>query len=369
MTRPYSHYSKWFASDETRKFVIQNIRRSGIPLELRARKILSNSGFRATGIHYLEPVDKESELAVRYGPGIWRELDIYASRSERPHIKVHDCEIHFVTHILGECKYSVDKDVFVFEHTDKENVDLSRFPVLANGQQMLSPLLARNFVLPVLAEKVTEINAASESKKDGNFSDAVTHGACEQILSALRFFLMRSRETIRRDYLRLSEPSRIKLAWQRILSEGKVERETIGPVTRVTDHSINEFLQTNFEAEEMLRDFPYFVVHIFFPIVVIDESRGVIKAVVDESFEVVALDDIGSCVYLYVSENADRYANVLENSFVLPILMCNLGQLEKAIAMLDAGVKSVVDDTQRYLENNPQYIVKEIMFNEKVNWL
>jgi hypothetical protein len=107
-------YRDWFASEECKEFVRSNIRKSGIPLELRAKKILKGKDFSVASGRYLEP-DGIEGMSSESESGIWRELDIYATRYEKPSFMVGGCEVKFMTSILGECKYSSDKDLFVFE--------------------------------------------------------------------------------------------------------------------------------------------------------------------------------------------------------------------------------------------------------------
>ena len=358
-------YKNWYTSERANKFLIENIGKSGIPLELRVRKILKDNGFQVTNARYFEPAGEEPELPIGYGQGTWRELDAHASRSEKTFIRIGKGEIHFTTHILAECKYSTEKDLFVFEHLDRENADLSGFPLLVNGQCILPLFPAKHFRLPLLVERVTEIDHRSASKEKGNYSDAITHDACEQILSALRFFLSKWREDVRKHYLNLASASTIAGIWDALRKEGEVPYKTFGPVTKVPDGFINQFLEKNFKPE-MLEDFPYFAIHIFFPLLVMDERRGIIRVNLNESYAVTGLQDVWSCLYLYISENANCYEGVLGNSFVLPVLMCNLSNLGRMLKMIEEGMNQVIEATRLYTTTNPHLVLKEIVFSDRV---
>lgn len=194
--KTYADYTKWYKSDEAKKFVIENIGKSGIPLELRGRKILKDNGFRVASARYLDPAGDNPDVDIDLGRGIWRELDLWATRVEKTPAAIGECEIRFATNIIGECKYSSEKDLVVFEHLDRDNADLSHFPLLVNGHCVLPSPLELNysfFSLPLLVERLIEVNASSASKEKGNFSDMTMHSACEQILSALRYFFRRWR--------------------------------------------------------------------------------------------------------------------------------------------------------------------------------
>lgn len=359
-------YRKWLASDEAKKFVIDNVKKSGIPLELRARKVLKDNRFNVTSTRYLDPDSDNSDVDLDLGQGVWRELDLLATRAEETTLNISECEIRFVTNILGECKYSSEKDVLVFEHPDPENADLSHFPLLVNGQYILSTPLRTNFSLPLLVERLIEVDANSASKEKGNFSDMAMHRASEQMLSALRYFLHRWRESIRKHYIDVAKASLIREKWDNLLKEKKVPYEEFGSHSRVPNSFINNFLRENFEPTKMLQDFPFIPIYVYFPLIITDEDRGVVRAKLNDSYDVVDLEDIGLCVYTYVSENADRYVTVLENAFVLPILICSLPNLNSVIRLIDEGMSRVTEQTRQKLIENPYLIPREVLFNDKV---
>jgi hypothetical protein len=55
----YSSYQDWYKSTEARKFVLDNIAKSGLPLEFKTRKILLDHGFHVSSARYFEPSDVE----------------------------------------------------------------------------------------------------------------------------------------------------------------------------------------------------------------------------------------------------------------------------------------------------------------------
>lgn len=110
-------YRKWLTSGDAKAFAIDNIKKSGIPLELRARKILKDNEFTVSEAHYLEPQNGNSDIDLFMGRGVWRQLDLLATRVEKQTISLSGCELRFTTEIFGECKYSSDKDIITFEHS------------------------------------------------------------------------------------------------------------------------------------------------------------------------------------------------------------------------------------------------------------
>jgi hypothetical protein len=116
----------------------------------------------------------------------------------------------------------------------------------------------------------------------------------------------------------------------------------------------------------MLKDFPSIPIHVCFPIIITDASRGVIQARINEAYEVIDLEDKGLCIYTYTSENADSFEIVLDNSFVLPIIICNLSNLPSAIGLISQIVNCIIEQTRQLVATNPWLIPEEILFNDKV---
>jgi len=359
-------YKKWLTSGDAKAFAIDNIKKSGIPLELRSRKILKDNEFTVSEAHYLEPQNGNSDIDLFMGRGVWRQLDLLATRVEKQTISLSGCELRFTTEILGECKYSSDKDIITFEHSNPENVDLSNFPVMVNGQSIIFVPSKTGIKLPPLVERLIMIDASSASREKDNFRDIEVHRACEQILSALRYNLYQWRSVLRRQYLDISKGSRIEEKWQDLIKEQKVPYEQVVGGMRVPASFIEKFLSDNFDPVKMLQDFPLLVIRVCFPVIVTDGSRGIIQAKLNDSFEVIDLEDKGLCLYTYVSENADRYESVLGNAFALPIIVCNLSNLPAAIKLIGENVNCVIDQTRLLVNANPQLIPREVLFNLKV---
>jgi hypothetical protein len=345
-------------------FVIENIQKSGIPLELRARKVLKDNGFNVINFRYQDSDNPDEDLGLQQR--IWRELDILATRREKSTVKVHGCEISFGTNILAECKYSSDKDILIFEHPKFQSADLSHFPIMISGQTMIDILLKEGIALPVSVERLVEVDHTSEKKKEDNYRDIGVHKACEQILSATRFYVNLKRGTLRLYYISMSKDSTIGKEWQTLLKGGKIPYEGSGSKRNIPQSFINEFLNDKFKPEEMLEDFSQVFIHVCFSLIITDSSRGIIQAKLNESYEVIDLDDKGICIYTYVSENVDRYESILENYFVFPVIVCNLPNLPSAISLIEQIMNCITKQIERLITINPYLIPKEILFNDKI---
>ncbi|MCX6009677.1 MAG: hypothetical protein NTW48_06560 [Chloroflexi bacterium] len=361
----YSDYQEWFASTPARKLVLDNIKKSGLPLELRARKVLHDQGFHVSSARYFEPSAAEAKVSGISPEGLWRELDIWAHRAGKTTGKIAGCEVNVYTNIIAECKYSSDKDILVFEHLDPANADVSRFPLLANGHYILTTKPARHFNLPVLAERVIAVRADSPSKEKDNYSDRMIHDACEQIISALRHFLTEQRDSTRHDYIALAQKSIIFQKWEELLKSGQVPYESHGSEAKVPKYYINKFLKENFKSST-LADFPFVPIDLYFPLLIMDDSRGIIKVKLDGAYNPIDLEDIGLCLYLYISENANQYEVVLDNAFALPILICSLSSLHMIVKSIDEGIDKLKQQVAELIAADPSSVVREILFNDRV---
>lgn len=347
-------YKNWLGNQKVIENLKESVKKSGTPLELRTKKFLKDNNFYATNIHYLSD-------------NIWRELDIRAFRIEKLETEIEGCKIVIMTHILGECKYSTDMDVFVFEHLDKENVDTKLFPIRVNGQKILSPFVNSHFKFPLIIEKAINVNVSILNKTNGNYTDSRIHDACEQVLAAVSSYCDRQRKSICNEYNNFTRGSTIFSLWKKEPKSENVEREKIsGGIEAVPDNIIDDFLREKFNSNPMLRDFPYIIIHLIIPLVVFDENRGLIKACVDENCNITDFEDVGFCLYPYISENANKYQNVLENHFNFPIILSSYNCLDKILKIIDKGIEGIINEMKEDIIQKPYLIPKEIIFNDNI---
>jgi hypothetical protein len=361
-------YIEWLNSD-VKKRVIENIRKSGFPLELKVRKTLLDNGYRVNNARYLDPGNDDFSTQVMLGHGVWREIDLLAVRRGNATVNINNFQIDFVTNILCECKYSSDKDIIVFEHLNPTISDVRRFPVLVNGHGLLPYNFQEQYKLPLRVERLIQVNANSITKEKGNYDDAEIHTASEQILAALRFFVDQKRRALRNLYLDTNRTSSLWKIWQTLVAEGKIPFEEQGSNRRVPDSFNDNFLKTNFDASSMLSDYPHIPVHFYYPLIITDENRGVIRAKLDELYNIIDLEDIGSCTYSYISENANQYGNVLDIAFALPILICSFSSLPSVLDLITKGIQEISKIVQDYITQNPYLIANEFWANKKVTAL
>jgi len=360
-------YREWLSSDAAKKRVLDSIKKSGMPLELVARKILTNNNFTVTNARYLEPdPDNSVEINMLTQKGVWREIDLLATRLENKFFSVEGCEVHFKTCLLGECKYLSDRDILAFEHATIENVDLKHYPLFVNGQDFLPDLPKEHFSLPMVSERLIEIDIENASKEKGNLSDRTIHDASEQLLSALTYNINESRQQTRHQYLAMSKLSSIQKNWDEVIKNGNVPHEEIIGGSRIPKSFINKFAReqiSKFNKPNALQDFPVIQIVLFFPVIIFDESTGIVQVKMHENYEMTELKEVGACLYTYVSENLERYSIVLDNAFILPILVCNTTNLESLIGIVNKDIDSIIDKMKEKLIAEPHLIVEEVFFS------
>lgn len=184
------NYKDWLNSDEAKKHRIDLLKLSGIPLELRLRKIFDEKGFIAVPYGYRDVADNDdSRLLIE--DGVWRELDTWAVSNKNLSVDIGDLKINFLIQILCECKYSLDRDVITFSD-EYAGSYIHHFPILCNGHQILGQNLSKEFTLPDLAERIIEVSSTSDSMRDNNLTDRNIHEACEQLTICLEIFNCKS---------------------------------------------------------------------------------------------------------------------------------------------------------------------------------
>jgi hypothetical protein len=334
----YSNYAEWMKDAQKKELLKNRLEQAGVPLELRASTALEKQGFRCSSFHFKDQ-----------NTGKYRELDIYASKINAASFEVGGCEVVFNVLILAECKYTHYSDFLAFDRDDKY---FPSFPVVFVGNELLGASY-QDFEFPMIIRKVAETDVGDLEKKQ-NFHDPKTHDACEKLISCFSQVYERKRKSTRinLDKYRLHFES----SWKKFLSQTQPIADKYA-----LRQAIGDFLKSCGESE-LLREIPYFNVEIGFPILIIPQERGLIRVTHDKATgQIVDFEDVGYGVYPFVSENADKYDNVLENYFEFPILVCNLGRLEDCMAMLKKGLDKMAAYAKRLLQNDPKAVAREVL--------
>lgn len=334
----YETYRKWINDSSKKQEVVKWLEKAGVPLELRTMRILEKDGYKCSTYHC---IDSETQKS--------RELDIYAFKTNVKSFRIGECEVVFNVVILAECKYSYNLDFLAFESKDKH---FPTFPVIFSGQLMLGASY-QEFEFPMIIRKIAETDVFNLRWKD-NFQDRKTHQACEKLISCFSHLYKRKDKRIKVNF------DRHRLLFGRSWVEFVTKDYDVGQ--KVPGQRISEFLRKNFTPRQLLAQIKYFSIDIGFPLMIMNENRGLIKIEYDEAGgRIKDLDDVGYGIYPFVSENAEKYGNVLRQYFSFPVILCNLNHLEKCLETLNNGIGKMAAYANTLLRNNPYTIAEEVM--------
>jgi len=332
----YTSYKEWLGKGDIEGQLKKGLEKSGVPLELRAMKVLLENEYQCSSFRYLDTETRK-----------YRDIDIIASKTHKLSFNIDGCNVVFNITILGECKHSYNLDFLAFETKDRH---FPTFPVVFTGKSMLGASY-REFVFPLVIRKIAETDVSFNLKWQDNFQDKKTHKACEKLTSCFSYLYDRRLKRTRVDF----DQYRLLFgkSWGEFLSKGHSVREK-----QILQRKIGEFAEAN---KQLISQIHYFPIEIGFPLMIIDENRGLIKIEYDEeNASIKNFKDVGYGIYPYVSEFADRYDNILGQYFAFPIVICNLAYLKACIETLNNGLEKMIDYAKKLLHNNPHAIIEEI---------
>jgi hypothetical protein len=363
-------YKKWLnSSDKTFKVkLIDSLNKAGAPLEYKTKRRLENLGFEANPYHYepevfpyFEPSHPEMPIKAEIKR---RELDLLATLRRGWSIPIKGGHLLLRLKLAVECKYSSSKDFFVFEFQDKL-ISLPNFPVKLKGQKILPELLYKYFDVPTKIEKVTEVDVSTlGSRGEGNFNDRMAHAASEQLSSAISNILYDRYSEIHRIYFDIVKQMDIRGKFEKLDREGKIKRVEEPGRSYIPEDEKDDFCRKNI-AHFNFEKIGTYRVDLVFPVIVIDDTRGVIKAVLNDANEIVDFEDVGYGIYKYVSEKVQEevWFGAPKLDKELPIIICNLSYLDECISKLVGGMEELKLDVEKQLNENPHLFVTELMFN------
>lgn len=344
------------------------LEKAGVPTELKAKHVIERLGYQCRNFRYATsekgPVQSIIEFAskdIKYP-----ELDIHAMKLFKQinlkNIMGGDSTIAFYVRLVGECKYFNKEDILAFR--DKNKSDFVHFPLLLNGEKLF-PLTANEaFKFPIETNRVIEFDAASETHNDFNLGDSRMHDACEQIMRALTYLMLRELPYKKQHYKGLA-----------VRSDGKWMRQNQdGTIKEISEKGIIDDLWDNIyskQGKEILFGlFDWLPIDVVFPIIIINEYSGFIEVKYDDSqekFKLVDFEDKGYGLYYYVSESVNKYSVVLEDQFQhawfgTPIIICNLKYLEECLRTVESALEKVIEEMELEINKNPKILLEELLF-------
>ena len=334
----------------------RGLEKSGTPLELRTKKVLRRNGFTVGTYHYEQlengniPILMSEDSKVKLG-----QLDIRATKYEKTRIELDNTRILFSTVLLGECKYSSNNDLFLFEKSQKY---LPLFPFLINGHELLPKEMCNNFRFPIVADHIAEVNVRKpESREKGNYSDQLTYQASNQILRALSAYVYETRNWKRNKYLEMWSSTGLKEKWEDFMSHEESTYEELEREER--------FLKI-LETKDVLDKIRPLFVEIVVPIIIVSQDRGVLKVCLDEQAGIQKFEDVGFGIYSYVPSEPRKYSQILGDAVHFPIVISNLDHLDAFIKEWESGIQKIIQQAENRIKETPSNLIREIMFSTTV---
>ncbi len=117
---------------------------------------------------------------------------------------------------------------------------------------------------------------------------------------------------------------------------------------------------------DVINRLPLFSFLLAFCIIVVNHEAGLMKARYDEKEgKVIDIDDVGYGIYPFVSQDADRYENLLNNHFEFPIIVTDVKYLDKCIDSIEEGVSKMatsIEGIMRKLPHNLKGLILDEVF-------
>ena len=352
----YNNYKDWFNNDDSKRKVLEGIKLSGMPLELKTRKIFREKGYDVTSAYYSPSTEQKEEL---------REIDIYAIKQEKG-FSIDDFQVNFNFLFVGECKYSGISDILIFEYGDTNNLIIDNLPLFVNGHRLIKLLpqvrTSKYFGSPLFAEKAIQVNAAKPyGKKEYNYSNKLVHDACEQITMASNFYFNR-RGSFWRDFYNNTLNSPFFGDYKKALADGKIRSHEDGFTKMPVEEDVAEFFK---KINKKMLGLLGLCIDVFFHVLIFDESRGIMKVKTDELCNPKELEPIDYCIYLHTPVNLKNY-DIFRESYSLPIIICNPESLRKVISDLEKSMRSIINELENQLNSNPHTIPLEFLSDIKM---
>jgi hypothetical protein len=335
-------FLNWFKSANERRNRERMMERSGIPLELRARRNLRQLEYSPTRAYY----EKE---------GVSHEIDFLAYKEHNTIELPHGFELLFDLTLIGDCKHSETHDLFLFKAEDPIHISLSDFPLRLCREQfpdwgMVS--IESFFKFPLICERVVEVDAKNyPSRKNGNYQDRMTYQACENLADAYEYYRRRYtrdvdelRSAALSEFLARHAPSYLKEASPVSLARRLAKRHT---------RELYEALNAS-------------VVSLAFPFLVVDDNRGLVETMLNNDGQVRFLREAGVALYPHVPRTARMRSNgeVYRPTGILPVVICRQSCLPEAVSILELGIQKLTDGAKKMIHKDPTVVLRSLILAE-----
>lgn len=316
--RTESYQNIYFKNEKKKKELIErlneNIALSGINLELKTFARLSKHGYYTQEFFYEGDTTKEP-----------RQIDFVASK--KIEFKYGDTLIQFVVNLIGDCKYRSQIDILFFENNF--NWFEPRLPLPINPD--LIPKLFENISKkPLISNKITQLKISGYLKDKEHLSDNQIHDSIKQLMSATKHL---KGQKVQR-YTQLSERLKNKsFFWSGYKNEIELNSKDFDFTTYAHELLRKKGSKTFLAGIDFLR------FECIIPLIVFDETRGVMKAKLDKKFDLKDVEDIKYGIYM----SGDEEIQYTKEDEFMPVILCNLEGLSEICNLIDDYLKKYPD--------------------------
>jgi hypothetical protein len=352
-----NEFHDWFDKPDQRSAREKAMLISGVPLEIKARRFLTSSGYRVTKWYYTTDLETG------------RELDFLAEKvidqftftiSEYPNLE--ESRIHFWIDILGECKRSSTHDFFAFAAEQPERMlkntiypiplyDYKAIPphtfVIGSLGSFAAPLTP-HYTFPFIADRIVEVESSHfDTRKADNYNDKMTHDACETLLSAAL-------------HMKRVHQNLIDILTRQLF--GALQSDFWELSKKIPENTPAEVAKKLVAADpkRVWKQLGLFPLVWGVPLIVLDDNRGLIATNLRKDGSVEFGEDLGVVLYPYVSENIQTFGKVgARGSF--PVVICKNASLGQALRIIETGTKSLLQRYTWVLKNQPEDFIEQIL--------
>lgn len=344
----YSMLDEILTNPNFKKEVIENLRKSGIPLEIEACKIFQNRGFIASSFNWREEQED--------GNFTYREIDAFARREVD--LSTEHFTIKIEIDVFGSCKHRESYAYFLFEGQHPEAIQ--KFPVLSCLDFLKEgiPKTANELGFPVVVDHTVQgakitIKPPKDPKEItvGKFSDrGIYNGANDSLAFTEHYYtspIFRPEASIKGQC-----PSEFSTLLLSIASENKISLSDNKQLV------INRaFTNKNVELLEILkRRRPFIKIHIGFPMVITEGK--IFKVILDNEKEPKDIEDVGFGLYLHRPERNDKWS-ILERTPFIPTIITDINHLSDSIDVIENIVKESCERVNRMIKaRNYEKLIK-----------
>jgi hypothetical protein len=252
----------------------ENIDQEGTILEIKANHLLKKNNYSVEEYFYED-----------YLSGKDRSLDIKAHKMHEFKIDKTNVSLHI--NILADCKYRSQLDLLFFETGDSLSNAL-KFPIFSSPDYDFAFYGALERDTEILtSSKATQLLIEGYNKKGHHLSGNEVYNASSQVYSAVRVYY--------------------KLLYNNFIDHMNKEQHRSSYANRL----FNKESKHHNSAEAILRDLKltsvyqllsgieYLSFDAIIPVVIFDENRGILKAILDRDYKLVGIGDIKLGLYKF----------------------------------------------------------------------